>query len=81
MTTIIKRTPITMDGKYKTVRGDNVRILCVDAGGDYPVVGLIEGEDGAECWTHDGFFTAERQDSGYNLVQVPETRTQRKEAA
>lgn len=56
MTTIIKRTPITMDGKYKTVRGDNVRILCVDAGGEYPVVGLVEGDDGPRCWTGDGFF-------------------------
>lgn len=76
MTTIIKRTPITMDGKYKTASGDNVRILCVDAGGEYPVVGLVEGAEGADCWTRDGLYTAAGQGgSGYDLVAVPETRT------
>lgn len=75
MTTIIKRAPITMDGKYKTASGKNVRILCVDAVGTFPVVGMIEGEDGADCWTRDGFFYTPNKDCGYNLVAVPEIRT------
>lgn len=52
---------ITNPRKVITRDGRNVRILCVDAKGDYPVVALIpdgEGEykrDSPEAYTEDGY--------------------------
>jgi hypothetical protein len=43
---------ISMDRKYRTKDGREVRLLCVDAKGYWPVVGLIDGE--LETWTRDG---------------------------
>lgn len=64
------RKVITRDGR-------NVRILCVDAKGDYPVVALIpdgEGEykrDSPEAYTEDGYNYSERL-SYLDLFFAPE---------
>lgn len=51
-----------------------VRILCTDAKGDFPIVGLIErgGFEFLHCWTADGFAPT---DDNYTLVNLPEKRT------
>ena len=64
------RKVITRDGR-------NVRILCVDAKGDYPVVALIpdgEGEykrDSPEAYTEDG-YNYSGQISSLDLFFAPE---------
>lgn len=54
-----------------TRAGDAARILCTDAIGDYPVVGLL-GNTAVCRWRPDGTHTL----SQYNLANVP-TRTER----
>lgn len=40
-----------------TRRGDNVRIICIDAPGPFPIVGLIDGQTAPFAWTTGGWFT------------------------
>lgn len=46
----------TIKGFIRTRSGENVRILCNDANGPFPLVGLIQGELGdiAHQWTLTG---------------------------
>lgn len=63
--------------KYMTLEQRPVRILCVDAPGDCPVVGYMCVDDGSfpGSWTADGkWLTASDQPSEYDLVEVPEKR-------
>lgn len=51
--------PVSLDRKYRTEDGRDVRIYAVDAGGNYPVYGLILGSDGTasiETWTVFGVY-------------------------
>lgn len=55
---------ITMDKTYETQDGNQVRIYCIDAGGEYPVHGAYQVEDGkwkCEHWTADGLFRANKE--------------------
>ena len=45
---------ISMDKKYRTRDGRDVRLLCVDGPEDYPVIGIVAGDKRAECWTSGG---------------------------
>lgn len=46
---------ISMDKKYRTVKGNEVRILCVDGPSeDYPVIGIV-GDNVVE-WTKTGNY-------------------------
>jgi len=49
---------ISMDKKYRTRDGRDVRLLCVDGGGFYPVIGLIDSD--MLRWTDDGLFAPMR---------------------
>lgn len=67
---------ISMDKKYRTRDGRDVRILCVDAGGIFPVVGIVDF--GAITWTSDGLSQPMLSScSPFDLIEVvePETRT------
>jgi hypothetical protein len=55
---------ISMDKKYKTRDGRDVRLLCVDGVGHYPVVGYVV--DVLTVWKDDGFNCI----AGNELVEV-----------
>ena len=61
---------ISMDKKYKTRDGKSVRIICVDAKGDWPIIGLIEIQEveSVAAWRADGLYGPTR--SGYDLVET-----------
>jgi len=63
---------ISMNKKYETQDGREVRILCVDAEGLDSVVGLIDGV--AERWHPNGVYFDE-ETSNFDLVEVKETHT------
>lgn len=66
---------ISMDKKYRTRDGRDVRILCVDGPDDAPVVGLI-GRTTAS-WHLDGRWAHAFTETAYDLVehQEPDVRT------
>jgi hypothetical protein len=60
---------IDINKKYKTKAGDDVRILCVDRGGPYPILGLVGNQ--VRGWRANGHSA-----SGYanrDLVEVVPT--------
>lgn len=61
----------------QTCDGRPVRILCTDAAGEYPVVGIeIDGEkDTVRRWTKDGrFATYSRGPHSHDLINTPVKR-------
>lgn len=66
---------ISMDKKYRTRDGRDVRLLCVDGEGSQPVVGMI-GE-GVDRWHLDGRFTSAYESTGLDLIEYhePDIRT------
>jgi len=75
---------ISMDKKYKTKSGQDVRILCIDAPGIYPVVGYIfDGLDEDDSispvtwtstWTSAG-RSLEIQEHKFDLIGVKEKKS------
>jgi hypothetical protein len=64
---------ISLDKKYKTRDGRDVRVLCVDANDDnYPVVALI-GNDVHRFTSKGSFDMGYRR--GFDLIEVPEEKT------
>lgn len=62
----------------QTRDGRKVRILCTDGPSQhYPVIGLIDGQMIATCWSIDGFITAAGITLGSDLVNVEPVRAQR----
>ncbi len=59
---------IERDKWYVTRGGDKVRVVCVDAPGNYPVIGI--DDEGAREYTSDGRFY--NDDSNCNLDLVSE---------
>ena len=73
---------IEMGKEYRLANGDKYRLLATDGGGNYPVVGLIEGrgEHGIIRHTADGRLYAGSSPSfsEYDLVEVkPKFRLER----
>ena len=62
----------------KVVTRENmpVRILCTDANGNYPIIGLIlcNGEDVPENYTENGRYYSNNQDSVNDLFFAPTKR-------
>lgn len=55
--------------KVQTRNGRRVRILCVDAPSkEWPVVGIIEGEEAPETWRNNGLNACEAEESPADLV-------------
>lgn len=67
---------ITMDKKYQTKSGSEVRLYAIDAGGEYPVHGAVKsGEEWISMtWDSTGNFAA-YTNSDCSLVEVPETKS------
>lgn len=64
---------ISLDKTYRTKDGQHVRILCTDAKGDFPVVGLLrlrDGTDDTNKWTIEGSFYRWGNPSELDLVEV-----------
>ena len=68
---------ISMDKQYTTRDGRPVRVLCVDAKGDFPVVAVVdnEGSQEPEMFTQDGFYYSGKDQSSYDLIEVKPKRT------
>lgn len=66
---------ISMDKKYRTRDGQEPRIICADAGGEYPVIGLID--DVLHRWTDDGWFYRNKIPGNLDLIEYhePDIRT------
>lgn len=72
-------TKVTMFGKYQTKDGRPVRILCVDANGERPVVGIIVNDslkDAVYRWTCYGLKADVHgeysRECGMNLIPAPD---------
>jgi len=70
---------ISLDKKYRTRDGRNVRVLCTDGPcNTYPVVGYIMGRSSAtdyEEWTSSGRFDVTKNGEGLSdLVEIREPR-------
>jgi hypothetical protein len=67
---------IEMNKKYKTRDGQEVRILMVNGGGEYPVIGARkDGEFWEEAsWSMEGNFYTNEED-GRDLLEVQEEVT------
>jgi len=60
---------ISMDNKYKTRNGLDVRILCVDrVDEDYPIVGLLGIK--IITWSNKGKFQGSVHEHDYDLIEV-----------
>lgn len=65
--------------KVVTRRGKDVRIICTDAKGDYPVVGLIHYRDGDErespnTYTENGSYDISNDEDARDLFFSPEKK-------
>lgn len=58
-------TKFERDKVYKTRDGREARVICVDAPGKYPVVGVVD--DGIRQWTADGWYNYARNYDGSQM--------------
>lgn len=67
---------ISMDKKYQTRDGHDVRLICIDETVEptYPVIGIIANKDRPFSWTKDGLYY-DGEPSAYDLVEVKEEKT------
>lgn len=60
--------------KYQTRDGRPVRILCIDAQGEQPIVGLIPEFEAVQQWSLDGSFLKSRKESSLDLINAKTKR-------
>lgn len=61
--------PISLQGRYRTRSGKSVRILCIDAESQQPVIGISDGN--CMQWNADGAFWPDgARDSAHDLIEV-----------
>lgn len=68
---------LDLNKPVQTRNGDPVRILCTDASGDYPVVGLVQDNLDPQVWTQTGEYYLGQTDSLMDLMNIPEPVTRR----
>ena len=64
---------ISMDKKYRTRDGREVRIYAVDGGGKQPIHGSVKNEDGSWkpiSWCSGGTQWGERIKNDYDIIEV-----------
>lgn len=61
---------VSLSKEYSTRAGETVRLLCLDAAGKYPVVGMINGV--VHQWMPDGKYSDEGCHSGQDLIEYTE---------
>lgn len=62
------RSPIELGKRYTTRNGRPIRLLCVDAAGSHPVIGLDDGE--TRTWTAGGLFDPNQGETMLDLIEV-----------
>jgi hypothetical protein len=60
-----------MERKYKTRDGRDVRLLCTDGPGEYPVIGTVKGCIGPHSWSNTGRNDLLRDETPKDLIEVP----------
>ncbi len=63
---------ISLLKKYKTRDGKDVRLLCTDGPGEYPVIGIVDGLFGVNIWSMTGESYV-FQGAFFDLVEVSKT--------
>ena len=68
---------ISMDKQYTTRGGRPVRVLCLDAKGNFPVVAVVDsGQAEVAClFTQDGCYHFNKQAHPTDLIEVKPKRT------
>lgn len=68
---------ISMDKKYRTRDGRDVRLLCVDGPSRQSIIGLVEGKDNPVSWSDEGRFYLHNETSVLDLIEYyePDIRT------
>lgn len=66
---------ISMDKKYRTRDGRDVRLLCVDGPLENPICGLVSGGDFPSCWRSDGAYIGREHPSDLIEYHEPDIRT------
>jgi hypothetical protein len=64
---------ISLDKKYKTKSGQEVRIYSIDGGGEYPVHGAFLAPGGyftSAAWTEEGLYSRAALNSLFNLEEI-----------
>lgn len=66
---------ISMDKKYRTKGGMDVRLLCVDGPDrEWPIIGLVAGETSISYWDKDGNYLSPYEPCKMDLIEVKEPR-------
>lgn len=68
--------PFEVGKTYKTRCGDSVRVIAVDAIGDYPIIGLrlADGVEIPHTWTTGGAYNKYGHHGRFDLIPEKETR-------
>lgn len=66
---------ISMDKKYRTRDGRDVRLLCVDGPLENPICGLVSGGDIPLCWRSDGAYISREHPLDLIEYHEPDIRT------
>lgn len=68
---------ISMDKKYRTRDGRDVRLLCVDGPEEYPVIGITDGSQSPCSWTIEGNWISAEEADEDDLIEYhePDIRT------
>lgn len=66
---------ISMDKKYRTRDGRDVRLLCVDGPLENPICGLVSGGDFPMCWRPDGSYISREHPLDLIEYHEPDIRT------
>ena len=70
----IKYRPEIESGKYKveTRDGHSVRIVCWNTLGEYPIIGLIKGDNEEKCnrYTNGGAFMIDNEENTLDLFII-----------
>ena len=76
--TAMEETKITMEDKYQTRDGKEVRIFALDGGGDFPVIGATAcGNYWNACqWTAEGKYYRSGNVEERDLIKVKQKRSQ-----
>lgn len=69
-------TEISLLKKYKTRDGRDVRLLCTDGPGEYPVIGTVKGCMAPHSWSNTGKHDLHYDETPKDLIEVPNTRKQ-----
>jgi len=70
---IIPQIPASLDltKPVQTRDGRKVRLLCTDGPGEWPVIGIVEGDNDTTSWRVDGSSFRDRARTSIDLINTP----------